>query len=110
MICFKPSQSINEELLNPVLTIEEIVNSNWKFYNSNGYEGDIRFERDGRVIYTATNGIGFWKFDGKVFLLYNKDRVLHTRMHHFFRDFFGKWHVRGPFLHANDWEHGIIQI
>lgn len=36
MICLKQSQCINEELLNPKLTIEEIINSKWRFSHGDG--------------------------------------------------------------------------
>lgn len=43
MICLKQSQCINEELLNPKLTLQEILNSKWKFFDVYGFSADIKF-------------------------------------------------------------------
>ncbi len=110
MICLKQSQCINEELLNPKLTIEEMLNSKWRLSNGDGDLGEFIFYKDGRFSMPTINWNAFWTFDGKVLRLLNTDRSLNTRMHHFYRDFYGKWHIRGPYVGLNDWEDVIIQV
>ncbi len=67
MACVNQTNSVNEQLLNPVLTIEEIVNSQWKFFNIDGYLGDIKFEKDSRVTLYDHFNEKFWQFDRGVF-------------------------------------------
>jgi hypothetical protein len=99
----------SQHYLSPDFSREDLINSQWKFLNGDGFLGDIKFEADGTITLYNNFNEKFWTFDGKVVTLLNGHRHPTARLHHQFRDGYGKWHVRGPFLHRNNWEHLIIQ-
>ena len=97
------------------LTLENVLDSTWKFYNDAGFLGTMKFERDGTISgYQNPNEV-FWSFNGNVLHIYDSEDVLSCKFVNTINDFFGKWHLSGRFLlevknpvHYG-WEHYLVQ-
>jgi len=93
------------------LTVDALLNSEWKFYNDNGLLGVIGFNENGKITLYDNNNERTWTIDTQGSLVIKRgDGVVSTKFVHAYRDYFGKWHLEGRFLLTNNgWRHYIIQ-
>ena len=97
------------------LSLDDVVESTWKFYNDAGLLGTMKFERDGTISGYINPNEAYWSFNGNILHIYSSDDVLSCKFVNTINDYFGKWHLNGRFLlEITDptlagWEHYLVQ-
>ena len=98
------------------LTLSDVVDSTWKFYNDAGYIGTMKFDRDGTMSGYQNPNEAYWSFTGNVLHILTEDNKVSCKFVNTINDYYGKWHLNGRFLLEDQinentlgWEHYLVQ-